>query len=289
MFTHPIFLIFLASFIFIWSARSCLGPADSNLNSQTQVVVNQGLAADGLDLKSLNSVLKKAKNAKDLEHHLNQPGGINNLDLNADGQVDYIYVTEYGNKSDAHGFSLTLEPEKGEVQEVATIEIFQEGDKAKVQYHGNPQIYGQNYHYSAFHGVGTFLLWSYLLSPHSFYSSPWRHGYYPGNYSSYRTVPRETYQGRTAGRTTRVSRSSSQTLSKSKGLSSPNKGKVANSGIRKSLKNPTATQKAFQVRNQSKSIGSGGFGRSSVNRSSVNRNTSVRGYSTSRSFGGFGK
>ena len=70
--------------------------------------------AEGLDLKTLTEVVKTAKGAEDLEKRLNEPGGINNLDLNEDGKVDFISVTEYGNKKDAYGFSLTVQPDKGE-------------------------------------------------------------------------------------------------------------------------------------------------------------------------------
>ena len=290
MHIHPLFLVFFFAFIFIWSARSCLGPSSAYESSgpayRNEISVSSEAAAEGLDLKALNGVVKKAKDAKDLEYYLNQPDSINNLDLNNNGEVDYISVTEYGNKADAYGFSLTVEPEKGEVQEIATIEIIQDGDRAQVQYHGNPQIYGPHYHYSAFHGLSTFLLWSYLLSPHPFYASPWGYGYYPNYYSTYRPVPQTTYQNRTANSASGVRRSTQSDLLKSpRGLSSPNKNKVANTGIRKSLRNPTATQKAFQTRSRSKSIGSGGFGRSST----YSKSSSVRGYSSSRGFGGFGK
>lgn len=290
MHLHPIFLVFFASFIFIWSARSCLGPSNQ-LNKtgpayRNEISVSSEAAADGLNLKALNALVKKSKDSRDLEYYLNQPDSINNLDLNNDGKVDYVFVTEYGNKIDAYGFSLTVEPEKGEIQEIATIEIIQDGNRAQVQYHGNSQIYGAGYHYSAFHGLSTFLLWSYLISPHPFYSSPWGYGHYPNRYSRYDTVPNSVYKNRNTGRYGDVKSSTKGGLLKSKkgGLSSPNKGKVANSGIRKSLRNPTATQKAFQTRSRTKSIGSGGFGRSSYSKSS-----SVRGYSPSRGFGGFGK
>ena len=285
---HPIFLVFFASFIFIWSARGCLGPQASTRSTgpayMNEISISSEAAADGLDLKALNAVVKKAKDARDLEHYLNQPQSINNLDLNNDGEVDYIFVTEYGNKADAYGFSLTVQPEKDEVQEIATIEIIQDGERAQVQYRGNSQIYGPNYQYSAFHGVGTFLLWSYLLSPHPFYASPWGYGYYPNSYSGYRTVPNTVYQNRNAGRygdVKRVARNDS--LKSGKGLTSPNKNKTAGKGIRKSLRNPTATQKAFQTRSRTSRLGSGGFGRSST------RSGNIRSYSSSRGFGGFGK
>ena len=283
---HPILSFLLIAFLFVWSIRLCQGPSQRygsiSPGFHNTISVSEA-AAEGLDLQAVHNVVKKAKDAKDLEYHLNQPDGINNLDLNDDKQVDYIKVTEYGNKTDGYGFSLTVEPEAGQVQEVATIEIVRSGDRAEVQVRGNETIYGHGHHYSAGYGIGTFLLWSYLLSPHPFYYSPFRYGYYPSYYSPYSTVPRGTYRSRSAGyRSGEVRRTSTSGITRPKTpLKSPNQGKNANSGIRKSLRNPTASQKAFQTRDRSRSVRSGGFGRST--------SRSVRGASRGRSFGGFGK
>ncbi len=133
--------------------------------------------AEGLDLKTLTEVVKTAKGAEDLEKRLNEPGGINNLDLNEDGKVDFISVTEYGNKKDAYGFSLTVQPDKGETQEIASIEIAKEGDNANIEVRGNEQIYGSGHYYHGYHPIGSFLMWSYLMRPHAYYASPWYRGY----------------------------------------------------------------------------------------------------------------
>ena len=89
-------------------------------------------AANGFDLKAAGELVKQASDAEDLEKLLNKSGGVNNLDLNEDNKVDYIHVTEYGNDR-AKGFSLTVQPEPGETQEVATIDIEKEGEKANVE------------------------------------------------------------------------------------------------------------------------------------------------------------
>ncbi|MBW2647828.1 MAG: hypothetical protein JRE23_16990 [Deltaproteobacteria bacterium] len=142
-------------------------------------------AAEGLDLKSLTEVVKKVNSAEDLEKQLNDPGGINNLDLTEDGKVDFISVAEYGNKKDAYGFSRTVEPADGESQEIASIEIAKEGDNADIEVRGNEQIYGSGHYYHGYHPIGSFLMWSYLMRPHGYYMSPWYRGYYPGYYRSY--------------------------------------------------------------------------------------------------------
>ena len=113
------------------------------------VEVNQLNSADkGLNLQAVGELLKKSKNASDFEKLINDPQSqVNNLDLNGDGKIDYIKVTEFGDES-IKGFSLTVEPKIGEEQEVATIKIAKQSDqKHHVEYHGNPQIYGSNHYY----------------------------------------------------------------------------------------------------------------------------------------------
>lgn len=279
-----VFFIMVASFIAIWAFFSCAVSGSTSTEyattGQDAVVVANEAAADGLDLEAVTAMVKDAANAEELEKSLNEPGGVNNLDLNADGQVDYIKVTEYGDK-DAYGFSLTTEPAPSEEQEIATIEITRTDDEAHVQVVGNGHVYGNHHVYHSSHSLSNFLLWSYLLSPHSRYHSPWYWNSYPSYYRSYSPVPRTTYVTRTQSYTqsAKVNRASDATL-RSTGLESPNKGKVANTGIRKSLAQPTQTQRQFQARNAQKTVRQGGFGQSS---------RTVRSNSRSRSSSGFGK
>lgn len=238
-------------------------------------------AADGLDLEALLELVKEARSAEDLEKALNEPDGINNLDLNEDGEVDFISVTEYGNEEDAFGFSLTVDPVEGETQEIASVEIVENGDRADIEVRGNEQIYGPRTYYYGYHPIGSYLLWSYLIGPHRYYASPWRYGYYPSYYRTYSPVRRSIYSDRVSDMTrgsNATKRSSSQLASKS-GLKNPNQGKAAGRGITQRLRNPTSTQRSFQARNPSKASRRGGFGSSS----------SVRRPSRSRSSGGFGK
>ncbi len=253
-------LLIVASIIVLSLVVSC--SARTVYNANIAVVSD---AADGLDLQAVSELLKKANSAEALEEALNKPGGVNNLDLNEDGKVDFIKVTEYGNKSDAYGFSLTVEPEKGEEQEIATIEIAKSGEDAEVEVYGNEQIYGQNTYYHYRHPVSSYLLWGYFMRPHPYYASRWYYGYYPRYYGvGYASVGRTVYTQRTStirsGST--ATRASSSTMTSRSGLSNPNAGKTANSGVTSRLRSPTATQKSFQARNPSKATSSGGFGRS---------------------------
>ncbi|MBN2809231.1 MAG: hypothetical protein JXR80_07030 [Deltaproteobacteria bacterium] len=250
---------FLVLISFFWPA----GSNDSRYNVNVQTMIYGG---DGLDLASLGSLLKKAENAADLERLLNDPKtGLNNLDLNEDGKVDYIKVTEFGNEQ-TKGFSLTVEPAAGETQEVATIEIEKTADdQASVQVKGNEQIYGQNHYYHNSFGLTDMLFMYWLFRPHPFYASPWGYGSYPGYYQPYNTVSHSRYQQQTAGKRDLKSASSSRLKGKA---TSPNAGKNAAKGIKTPLKRPTASQKSFQQRNPSKQVNKGAFGRSSSARPS---------------------
>ena len=267
--------IFLIAVSFFWPGG---GEKQYNVNVQTMVY-----AGDGLDLATIGTLLKKAENAADLEKLLNDPAtGINNLDLNEDGKVDYIKVTEYGN-DETKGFSLTVEPASGETQEVATIDIKKSGDKAEVEVRGNEQIYGQNHYYHNSFGITDMLFMYWLFRPHPFYMSPWGYGHYPGSYRSYNTVSHSNYKNRTAGKRDLKRTSSSRIKGKA---TSPNAGKSATRGIKAPLKKPTRSQKSFQKRNPSKQLRSSGFGRGSSrpSRPSVRRSSGF-GRSGSR-FGG---
>ena len=297
---HPIFSFIGTAFLILFLFRLILPTPKYNNqvnNYDRNIVLNED-AASGLDLQGLSQIVGRVKTAQELEQKINQPGGINNLDLNDDGNVDYINVTEYGNQEKGHGFSLVTKLENNETQEIADIQITPNGNQAQVQIRGNESIYGPNYGFFSFHTLSSFLLWSYILSPHRFYSSPYRYGYYPSTYSPYRTTSYDNYQNRgyswrNSG--TKINDNNKDKFTKpSQTLSSPNKNKNASQGIKKSIRNPTATQKQFGVRKTQKTIAKGGFGRSTGNSakksySSSKSFSSARGYSGRSSFGGFGK
>ena len=230
--------------------------SDYNVDVTTSVS-----AADGLDLKAVGTLLKKANDAESLETLINSKNeGINNLDLNEDGKVDYIKVTEFGDDT-AKGFSLSVEPAKGEEQEIATIHLEKSYDEqASVEVRGNQQIYGSNHYYHSYFPTGSFLLWSYLWRPHSFYASPYGYGYYPSYYRSYPRVGAGAYSKRTRTITQGSGMKPATKSSMNSKIKSPNAGKSASS-IKAPLKKPSVSQKRFQKRNPSKSVKKGGFGR----------------------------
>lgn len=276
------YLAVFLGIIVLWSF--CSEPSRKGEEFYDVQVQNVITANENLDLKAVGGLLKKAKDGETFEKLLNSKSeGVNNLDLNEDGKVDYISVTEYGTEQ-VRGFSLTTEPSPGEVQEIATIEVEKvSGEQAQMEVRGNQQIYGQNHYYHSSFGLTDFLIMSWLFSSRPFYSSPWGYGSYPGYYQPYSTIPHTNYRSSMNNRTrsSSLSRASQSTVGRN--ITSPNQGKAAQT-VKAPLKNPTASQKSFQARNPSSQIRSGGFGRSS----SGSRATSVR-QSSSRRSGGFSR
>lgn len=280
--------IIVAVFIMMWG---CIAVLAINSGSDPEPAVS-AYAGDGLDLAAVTALAKKASSPEDFEKKLNQPGGVNNLDLNEDGNVDFISVREYGTESDQeHGMSLTVEPAPGEVQEVADIRFFKSqpdntgtNTLGVVQTVGSPQIFGAGYVMAeVVDEVGDFLLWSYIWSAHRPYFGGWGWGRYPSYHKPYKYRPYPQYKSYvssnySSSKIQKVAPSQMRTIN----VKNPNAGKTASTGITKTLRNPTATQKSFQARNPSKTVGSGGFGKSRSTGSS-------RSSGSSRGFGGSGK
>ncbi len=251
----------------------------------TVQVTQSTVAADGLNLQAVGALVKDAKDAEDLERKINE-SGINNMDLNLDGNVDYIKVQEYG-EGDNRGFSLYTEFEAGEEQEIATIDIAKTGsEEVEVEVHGNEQIYGRNYYHRSHFGIGDMIFMSWLFSSRSPYYSPWGYGHYPGYYSSHRTVSPAAYQQRIGGRASSSGFNSARSSNISSKATSPNAGKSSGK-VKASLKNPTASQKSFQARSSTAPARTGGFGKRTT-ASSSRSSPSVRGSSGGRSGGSRG-
>lgn len=105
-----------------------------------------GLPGDNFDLYAAMELFKKSETPEAFEKALNaNDNEINNLDLDADGKVDYIKVVD---KTENHIHSIVMQVavSKEEVQDVAVIEIEKTGtDQAHIQIVGDEELYGKNY------------------------------------------------------------------------------------------------------------------------------------------------
>ncbi|HTF05826.1 MAG TPA: hypothetical protein VK826_17480 [Bacteroidia bacterium] len=105
-----------------------------------------GLPGDHLDLRATLDLFKKSSSPENFEKRLNSKDSkVNNLDLNGDGNVDYITVHDL-KKDNAHAFVLRVPVNDKESQDVAVIELEKRDDNsAQVQIIGDELLYGKNY------------------------------------------------------------------------------------------------------------------------------------------------
>lgn len=106
-----------------------------------------GKAGDQLDLFAVMSTFEKSSSPESFEKSLNsKSGGVNNLDLNEDGQTDYIKVTDKKIDDQSHVLILQVDVAAGETQDVATIQLQKKGEnEAYIQIVGDEDLYGSDY------------------------------------------------------------------------------------------------------------------------------------------------
>ena len=220
-------------------------------------------AADGLNLHAVAALVKQVQNGEHFEQLLNT-SDVNNLDLDGDGSVDYINVTEYGD-GDFRGFSLSTTLNDGSVQQVAEIQFQRTVNGIGLQVHGNPQIYGQNYYVRSAQplSVSQVIFFHWLYSPRVVFVSPYSRRALPPAYMVIRTVPVTRYRTIT---TTAVDKAGIKVERTQKSaikvtVKSPNEGKSSGAVVAP-LTAPTQTQKQFQERPETKQIQkAAGFGK----------------------------
>jgi len=98
---------------------------------------------DHFSLEGALELFKKSKSPEEFEKLLNTPETkVNNLDLNGDGDIDYIKVIDR-NDGNVHAFILQAVISPTELQDIAVIELEIHSDgKATLQIVGDEDIYG---------------------------------------------------------------------------------------------------------------------------------------------------
>lgn len=103
-----------------------------------------GLPGDHFSLQGALDMFKQASSPEEFEKLINSPGKhVNNLDLNGDGEVDYIRVIDKS-ANNMHAFVLQVAVSETENQDIAVIELEKTGDTTAVlQIIGDEEIYGE--------------------------------------------------------------------------------------------------------------------------------------------------
>lgn len=149
--------------------------------------------SDNLDLKAVGIIFGKARNLEEFEQMINDwRNPISNLDLNYDGEVDYLRVLESRDRKN-HIIVIQAVLAEDIYQDVATIIVSKRRNKPVIQIVGDPYIYGRSYIVEPVY-IYTPIIYSWFWSPsYVRWYSPYYWGYYPVYYRHYYCVPYYDY------------------------------------------------------------------------------------------------
>jgi hypothetical protein len=163
------------------------------------VIVPTTEAGENLDLEAVMELFKETESLEDFEKALNDSSNeINNLDLNEDGEVDYIRIVEQVD-GDVHIVILQVPLAENEYQDVAAINIEKNEDEYILQAQGDPDLYGEDYYVEPEPEVEVqtttvvVVMFGVGYNP---WISPWRWHYYPIWWRPWRPHPISVYRSR---------------------------------------------------------------------------------------------
>ncbi len=154
---------------------------------------------EDLDLSAVLQLFTQSESPEAFERALNSEGnGVNNVDADKDGQVDYIRVMEYA-EGDTHVFVLQVPVAEDTFLDLATIEVEkQDGDEVSLQAKGDEDVYGENYyvelnttvHVTSFSILGPlfrprYRVWRSTVTWHR--HPTWFRGWRPASRAAYRS------------------------------------------------------------------------------------------------------
>jgi len=161
----------------------------------TTVTAMENSYSENLDLEAVASIFGQAENLEDFEMKLNDPEAqISNLDLNGDGQVDYLRVVE---TSEYNTHLVTIQAVVGRdlYQDVATIDVEKDSNgETQVQVVGDVYMYGPDYIITPVY-VRPPVVFTWFWGPrYNPWRSPYYYGYYPTYYRPWRPYPTPRYR-----------------------------------------------------------------------------------------------
>ena len=172
-----------------------LGVGNVYANDVTTVKAKDDDISENLDLKAVASIFAESKDIEDFEKKLNDPETqISNLDLNEDGEVDYLRVMETS-KGDTHLVTIQAVIGEDQFQDVATIDVEKKGkDQTQIQVVGDVYMYGPGYIIEPVYvhpPVIYLFFWGAFYRP---WHSPFYWGHYPPYYRPWRPYPSYRYR-----------------------------------------------------------------------------------------------
>lgn len=171
---------------------ACTIPGMAGQRIQIEAVNND--ISYSLDLKAIASIFGESRDLEDFERRINDyDSQLSNLDLNSDGDVDYLRVIETS-ENNTHLVVIQAILERDVYQDVATIVV--ERDRYRrsyVQIIGDSYIYGTNYIIEpVFYRTPHIISW-FWTSNYYRWNSPYYWGYYPRYYNYRRPLEINIY------------------------------------------------------------------------------------------------
>ena len=145
--------------------------------------------SENLDLKTVATLFGQAKDLEQFEQLLNNPdSAFSNLDLNGDGEVDYLRVIETADNN-RHLVVVQAVLAKDIYQDVASIFVEKdEKDQITVQVVGDEYIYGENYIIEPVY-IYRPVIYDWFWGPSWVcWHSPYYWGYYPHWWHPYHCI-----------------------------------------------------------------------------------------------------
>jgi hypothetical protein len=175
-------------------------------NAQDMAVVAPvSETGENFDLYGVAQLFKDSEDLEAFEKAINDPSNeVNNLDLNEDGEVDYVRAVEH---SEGNSRVIVMQAALGEkeFQDVATIEIEKNSDEDYVlQAIGNEEVYGEEYIVEPEPSTTTTVVhvhtWPIIrfvfLPGRRLWVSPWYWGRFPGWWHPWHPVAMSVHRSR---------------------------------------------------------------------------------------------
>ena len=183
--------IFLTSRLIAFSLIALLSMAMGTMRADETITVTATSSdiSENLDLKTLATLFGQAKDLEQFEQLLNNPdSAFSNLDLNGDGEVDYLRVIETADNN-RHLVVIQAVLAKDIYQDVASIFVEKdEKNQITVQVVGDEYIYGENYIIEPVY-IYRPVIYDWFWGPSWVcWHSPYYWGYYPHWWHPYHCI-----------------------------------------------------------------------------------------------------
>lgn len=175
----------------------CVGISSCRAQAETTVTITATNAdvSEQLDLRVIATLFGQAKDLQEFEQMINNPdSAFSNLDLNGDGDVDYLRVIETADQN-RHLVVIQAVLAKDVYQDVASIFVDkeEESETVTVQVIGDEYIYGSNYIIEPVY-IYRPLIYDWFWGPSWVcWHSPYYWDYWPGWWHPYHCIAHHLY------------------------------------------------------------------------------------------------